>query len=225
MTGNAAAGFTEYLAGLISPRRRERMEQVLGHRTRWLTVVLEDVYQPHNASAVLRSCEALGLQDVHVIESRNRYQVNPQVDLGASRWLTVRRYPDLAGCVQALRERGYHLLAASPHEGGQEPEQVDVGQPLAILLGTEEEGLSPAAVAAADGSVRVPMYGFTESLNVSVCAALILRELSRRLRQEPVAWELTETERAELRLEWYRRSVRGAELLEARFRVDESGPV
>jgi tRNA (guanosine-2'-O-)-methyltransferase len=224
VTDGASAGFTEYLAGLISPHRRERVEQVLAHRTRWLTAVLEDVYQPHNASAVLRSCEALGLQDVHVIESRNRYQVNPQVDLGASRWLTVRRYPDLANCVQALRERGYRLLAASPHEDGQQPEQVEVSRPLAVLLGTEEEGLSPAAVAAADGCVRVPMYGFTESLNVSVCAALILRALSRRLRLEPTPWELTESERAELRLEWYRRSVRGADLLEARFREDEPDP-
>jgi tRNA (guanosine-2'-O-)-methyltransferase len=165
----------------------------------------------------------LGLQDIHVVEARNRYRTNPQVDLGASRWLTVHRHGSLSVCVACLRQQGYRLLAASPHGEGQTPEEVDITSPTAVLMGTEEQGLSPAALAAADGWVRVPMYGFTESLNVSVCAALILRELGRRLRQQPCLWPLSDPEQAALRLEWYRRSIRGADLIAARHAAAGGG--
>ncbi len=224
MTGSIDAGLEQYLAGFLTPERRARIEAVLGQRTRRLAVVLEDVFQAHNASAILRTCDALGLQDVHVVEARNRYRTNPQVDLGASRWLTVHRHASLDACLTALRQQGYRLLAASPHAQGQAPEEVDVTSPTAVLMGTEEQGLSSAALAAVDGCVRVPMYGFTESLNVSVCAALILRELGRRLRQQPSAWRLSGSEQAALRLEWYRRSIRGADLIVARRAADAAAP-
>ena len=193
------------------------MEQVLAFRTRYLTVVLGEVYQPHNASAVLRSCECFGVQDAHVIEGRNPYRVNPDVDMGASRWLTLFRYPDTGSCLAALRERGYRLVAATPRRDDILLEDLPVDHRTAILFGTEETGLSREALEAADGFVKIPMCGFTESLNLSVCAALILCELTRRLRASGLDWRLSEEEKQALRLEWYRRSVRGAELLEKRF--------
>ncbi|NKB71262.1 MAG: TrmH family RNA methyltransferase [Candidatus Latescibacteria bacterium] len=198
------------------------MEQVLSLRTRHLTVVLEDIYQPHNASAVLRSCECFGVQDVHVVENRNTYKVNPDVDQGASKWLDLIRYNDAdqdntRACLARLRSRGYRLVAATPHSDDQLLDEIEVEQPLALLLGTEEVGLSPNAMAEADAFVKVPMFGFTESFNISVCAALMLRELTAKIRRSDLDWRLTAAEKLDLRLQWYRRSLRRSQLLEERF--------
>ena len=211
---------TAYLGSFISAQRRERMEQVLAWRTRFLTVVLEDLYQPHNASAVLRSCDCFGVQDLHIIEDRNAYQVNSDIDVGASGWLTLHRYSDSDAALKRLKENGYRLIAATPHRDDCSLDELAVDAPLAVFFGTEELGLSERVLAAADEFVRVPMFGFTESFNISVCAALILRELTDRLRQRDGDWGLTEEEREVLRLTWYRRSVRGVEMIERRFREE-----
>ena len=208
---------TDYLGGFVSARRKRRMEEVLAWRTRFLTVVLENLYQPHNASAVLRSCDCFGVQDVHIVESRNTYQVNADIDVGASGWLTMHRYRDSTTALAALKAKGYRLVAATPHRGDCTLDELAVDKPLAVFFGTEELGLSEGMLDAADEYVQVPIYGFTESFNVSVCAALILRELTGRLRQETGGWELIEEEQAALRLEWYRHSVREVELVERRF--------
>jgi len=207
----------EYLAGFVSERRRGRMEGVLAQRTRLLTVVMEDIYQPHNASAVLRSCECFGVQDVHLIESENEYQVNPQIAVGSSRWLTLKRYADSPSCLAALKENGYRLVATTPHEDDCTLDELAVDGKIALLFGTEDEGLTEGTMATADQFVRIPMYGFTESFNVSVCAALILRELTGRLRKSGLDWGLVDVEKLDLRLEWYRKSVKSVELLEKRF--------
>ena len=208
---------TDYLAAFVSERRRGRMEEVLAERTRFIAVVLEDLFQPHNASAVLRSCDCFGVQDVHIVEGRNAYRVNADVDMGASGWLTMHRYGDMDAGLRALRQRGYRLVAATPHRDDCSLDDLPVDRPLAVLFGTEEAGLSDGALAAADEYVRVPMYGFSESFNISVCAALILRELTGRLRAAGGDWGLSAEEKAALRLEWYRRSVRGVAHVERRF--------
>lgn len=212
---------TAYLSGFVSARRRRRIEQVLAERTRWIALVLEDIYQPHNASAVLRSCDCFGVQDVHIIENRNEYNPSPQVDMGSSGWLSLTRYDEGADntetALASLKERGYQLVATTPHRDDCLLDDLAVDKPLALLFGTEDTGLSEKALAAADSFVRVPMYGFTESLNISVCAALMLRELTRKMRAENAAWPLSDRERAELRLAWYRRSIRAVELIEQRY--------
>lgn len=209
-----------YLGGFVSDQRKGRMEQVLASRTHYLTVVLEDIYQPHNASAVLRSCECFGVQDVHIIENRNTYKVNSDVDMGASRWLNLIRYQETDACLAALKKRGYRLVAATPHKEDCTLDELEIDTRTAVLFGTEELGLSEGALARTDRFVQIPMFGFTESLNISVCAALILSELTRKLRAADLEWELTKAEKLELRLEWYRGSVRGAELLEKRFMTE-----
>lgn len=207
----------EYLAGFVSQRRRERMEEVLAGRTRLLTVVMEEIYHPHNASAVLRSCECFGVQDVHVVASENEYQVNNQIAVGSSRWLTLKRYADSASCLAALRADGYRLVATTPHEEDCTLDELPVDGKIALLFGTEDEGLAEETLGAADRFVRIPIYGFTESFNVSVCTALILRELTGRMRTSGLDWGLTEGEKLDLRLAWYRKSVKSVELLEKRF--------
>ena len=215
----------EYLETFVSEHKKRRIDQVLAWRTRFLTVVLEDIYQPHNASAVLRSCECFGIQDVHIIENYNAYEVNPDVVLGATKWLSLERYREAdrdntRRCLTGLKEKGYQLVAATPHRNDCLLDELPVDQPLAVLFGTEEKGLSDYALKEADTYVKIPMFGFTESFNISVSAALVVRELSRRLRLEGVDWGLTSEEQDTLRLAWYRRIDRGSDLLESRYWQD-----
>jgi tRNA (guanosine-2'-O-)-methyltransferase len=218
----------EYLAGHLTDRRRQRMQGVLAQRTRWLTVVLEDIFQAHNASAVLRSCECFGVQDVHIIEDRNQYTISRDVALGASRWLNLARWRAAEGrtvddCCDELARRGYRLVAATARQDAVRLEDFDITSgPVAVMFGTELNGLTPAALARTTEAVHVPMYGFTESFNISVSAALILRELSARLRASQVAWPLGDEERQEVLLRWMRRSIKHSDELIERFLADES---
>jgi tRNA (guanosine-2'-O-)-methyltransferase len=216
-------GLLAHLTRFVSPRRRRRIEAVLAERTRLLTVVLEDVYQPHNASAVLRSCECFGVQDVHAVESTNPYEINDDIALGAAKWLTIRRHQDLGSCLSVLRAQAFRLVATTPHRADCTLDQLRVVGPTAFLLGTEEAGLSPEALAAADVRVRLPIFGFTESFNVSVCAALVLHDAVCKLRASGAAWKLPPTAAQALRLTWYRRSIRSVELIEERFRQEKLG--
>jgi tRNA (guanosine-2'-O-)-methyltransferase len=190
------------LAGVILPRRLERMEAVLARRTRRITVVFEDVYHPHNASAVMRTAECFGVQDVHVVEQEKRFRPSTDVVRGAARWLTLHRWRSFAGAATALRDGGFRIVATSVDPASVPLEEVDLGTPLALCFGTEELGLSAPALAEADLLVHVPMAGFTESLNVSVTAALCLRELTGRLRATREDWPLSTQQRDELRLTW-----------------------
>ena len=219
-----------YLAEFVSAHKKQRIEQVLGWRTRHLTLVLEDLYQPHNASAVLRSCDCFGVQDVHIIESRNPYTVNPDVALGASKWLTLIRHnqpgaDNTRACIETLRQRGYRIVAASPNQDDCLLDELPVQGRLAVMFGTEEEGLSPGAMEQADEYVKIPMYGFTPSFNISVSAALIMAELTGKIRTADLDWGLTEAEKLALRLNWYRETIRGSDLIEQRFWAErgESG--
>jgi tRNA (guanosine-2'-O-)-methyltransferase len=203
------------LAALVTPERLARMEAVLATRTRHLTVVFEDVYHPHNASAVLRTCECLGVQDVHIVEGQKRFRPNVEIVHGAARWLTLHRWRkpnghDVGSCLAALREQGYRVVATSPREDAVPLGEVPLEQPLAVCFGTEETGLTPDVLAAADLCVQVPMPGFTRSLNVSVTAALVLYDLTTRLRARDLPWPLPEAQRDALRLLWLADDSRGA---------------
>ena len=210
----------EHLATFVSQNKKEKIEWVLERRTRHLTIALEDVYQPYNASAVLRSCDCFGVQDVHIVEKRNVYRVSADVALGASQWLSLFHYSgaedNSAACIAALREKGYDLIAATPHAEDILLDDLAIEHPLAVFFGTEEEGLAEETLAQMDRCAKIPMFGFTESFNVSVSAALVLRQLPRRLRAG-IDWRLDEAEKLDLRLEWYRNVVRGSELIERRY--------
>ena len=215
-------GLIEHLSGFVSDARRERIDWVLERRTRCVTVLLEDVYQPHNASAVLRSCECFGVQDVHVFEGRNVYNPSPDVAMGAAQWLDLVKHNEssgetIAGCCEELRSKGYRVVAATPREEATGLDDLELSENLAIMLGTEEAGLSAAALAAADEHVRIPMQGFTESFNISVCAALMLHRVTGRMRGVRDDFGLSGEEKRELKLRWYRNSIKKVHLLEARY--------
>jgi tRNA (guanosine-2'-O-)-methyltransferase len=200
----------------VTPERWNRFTSIVEERTRYITVVGEDIYQPHNMSAVLRTCDCFGIQDVHIIENRNAFEVNPEVSLGATQWLNIERYnkPDLENsqrCIRQLRSAGYAIVATSPHVDGYTAACLPLDRPVAILMGTEGRGLSDYLLEEADMKLRIPMYGFTESYNLSVSAAMIVHRLSESLRASDVAWQLTEKERLETLGQWLVKSIKKGE--------------
>jgi len=217
MTSQEKRDLLGYLGTYITERRREKFEEVVRQRTRCLTIVLEDIYQPHNASAVLRTCDCFGIQDVHIIENRNKYEVNPDVALGSSKWLTISKYGsrenNTPACLSSLKEKGYRIIATTPHENDHSPETLPLEGKTALVFGTELEGLTPEAIAMADGFVKIPMFGFTESLNISVSAAILLRSLTERLHREVNSWRLDESEILDILLAWSMQSIKHSDML------------
>ncbi len=211
---------TDYLGQFLTAERRQRIEAVLTQRTRYLTVVLEDLHRPHNAGAVLRNCDSFGIQDVHIIENTTGFKTTPKVTRGCHQWLSLHRYSRQRGntltCLSRLRDAGYRLVATAPN-ASHSLHELSLDSPIALLFGNELEGLSTEALAQADLQVRLPMYGFSESFNVSVCTALGLQPLCHRLRSSDIAWQLSDPEKALLRAQWYRLSHRGWPQLEAQF--------
>ena len=210
-----------FLCSFISENKKNKFEEIILQRTRHITVVLEDIFQPHNASAVLRTCDCFGIQDVHIIENRNKYEINPDVALGSSKWLSLYTYHaaiyNTVECIQQLKDSGYRIIATTPLKDDHTPESLPVDNKIALVFGTELEGLSPQAKAMADGFVKIPMYGFTESLNISVSAALLVRSLIERLHNSEIPWQLSESESLDIRISWAKSVVKKADLLEKEF--------
>jgi tRNA (guanosine-2'-O-)-methyltransferase len=211
-----------YFETFITERRKKLFDTIINFRTRFITVVLEDIFQAHNASAVLRSCDCFGIQDVHILENRNEYDVNPDIALGADKWLNLIKHKyskaKLHITINSLRERGYRIVATTPHEPNTELEQFNLNLgPVALLFGTELEGLTDNIKKEADEFLKIPMYGFTESLNISVSAAIILQFLTTRLHQSNINWQLNEDEKKEIKLGWLRKSIKNSKTIERAF--------
>lgn len=215
---------SEYLQQFLTPQRRAKFAEVLANRTRKLTVVVFDLFQEHNASAILRTCEAFGIQDVHIVESENRFRPKRDIAMGTERWLTLHRYQgtdSLQSCLRHLQSRGFRIAATVLDDRSQCVTDLTVSaeHPLALVFGTEKHGLPQMAIEMADLLVKVPMFGFVESFNVSVATALSLQALTQRLRSGN-DWELTDQEQADLLLDWTRKTVPNCEAIELRFRQD-----
>jgi tRNA (guanosine-2'-O-)-methyltransferase len=219
---NKKKALLDFLLGFISDNKRNKFDAIIANRTRYLTVVLEDIYQPHNASAVLRSCDCFGIQDVHIIENENPYEVNPDVALGSSKWLDLIKYNttknNTPAALAALKAKGYRIVATTPHKNDVELQNLDLAKgPVALLFGTELRGLSQESLDLADEYVKIPMHGFTESFNISVSAALCLFYLSDKLRKSELAWRLSEEEQVDVKTEWCRRVIKMSAELEEKF--------
>ena len=209
-----------YLEGFISEARRQRFLTVLQHRTRFLTLAMEDVFQLHNASAVIRTCEVFGLQDLHLVEARFAKRLDRKISLGAQQWVDVHKYSNSAQCISALREKGYAIVAATPVASGVSLETFRPERPSALFFGTEKEGLSSTVLQQADTQLRIPMTGFTESLNISVSVGIVLYQLTTSLRQSGLEWRLSEAEILEKRLDWTKKSIRSVREILKRFEAE-----
>lgn len=212
----------DYLYQFISDERKAKFDEVLNFRTRHITIALEDIYQPHNASAVLRSCDIFGIQDIHIIENKNAYTVSRDVALGSPKWLNLVKYNktgtnNTLSCIHTLKEKGYTIVATTPNTNDCTIEHLPIEKPLALFFGTELTGISEDVKQHADEFVKIPMFGFTESFNISVSAALCLHAITTRLHHSDLNWHLTTNEKEEITLQWLRNTIKKVDLIENDF--------
>lgn len=211
------------LLGFQLEERTRRLFQSLHERTRYISVVLEDIFHSHNANAVIRSCECYGIQDVYVIENKYRFAISRSVNRGSVKWVDLHRFDEkqqdnTRACMAKLREKGFLVAAASPHNSNTDLYSIPLDRPVALMFGREKEGLSETALSEADVRLRIPMYGFTESLNISVAAAIAVQHLSYRLRQsEGIQWKLSTSEQEQLLYRWLKSDYKAFDLLEQKL--------
>jgi tRNA (guanosine-2'-O-)-methyltransferase len=206
-----------YLTEFISPKRKERFDEVMKHRMSHLQIVVEDLYQAHNASAVLRSCDCFGVQYVHFIENKNPMKVNNDVALGAEGWVSITKHNgaenNTRACLQKLKDEGFRIVATTPHKNDRTIDQLPVDKKIALVFGTELDGITQDVIDMADEFVKIPMYGFTESFNISVSAALCMYELTTRIRESVPDCYLSEVERTDIYLDWLMNSIQKSDLI------------
>ena len=211
-----------HLSTFVTPQRLQLFDQIIENRTNHIAVVLEDIFQPQNASAVLRTCDCFGIQNIHIIENRNEFKVDREVAMGSSKWLTLHKYrykkENSLRTLRSLKKNGYRIVATSPHHTDQELQDFDVTtKKTALVFGSELPGISAVVMQEADEFLKIPMYGFTESFNISVSAAIILHHLTLNLRNSNTAWHLTDEEKIQLKIQWLRNSIKSSKLIEKRF--------
>lgn len=212
----------EYLQNFVTGRRIELFDRILDMRTKFITLALEDIYQSNNASAVLRTCDCFGIQDVHVIENRNEYLLNTEVSLGAEKWLDIYKYSseehNSLSALKNLKEQGYRIVATTPHRDDVLLRDFDIEKgKVAVFFGTELSGLSDSILQNADEFLKIPIYGFSESYNISVSAALILQVLVHKLHNSEINWKISTEEKNRIKLEWLRKTIKKADLIEKKF--------
>ncbi|EZH71474.1 rRNA methyltransferase [Aquimarina atlantica] len=211
----------EYLESFLTPRRQGLNTKVLERRTNHFTVAVEDVYQLHNTSAVIRSCDVFGIQNVHVIEEVNAKRIDREIAMGAQKWVDINRYSTTKECLATLQKKGYQIVATTPHDDSKVLQDFDIEKPAAFFFGREQQGLSDQVLEAADAKLHIPMVGFTESLNISVSAAIILQHVTTKLKETNINWQLSEEEKLEKRMEWAKKVIKSHEQIIARYHKNE----
>ena len=206
-----------YLEEIISEKRKERFTEILNERTDYITVAVEDVFQMHNTSAVVRSCESFGVQTAHLIEGKYGQRLDEEIAMGAQKWVDIKRYKDSKAVIDSLRRQGYKIVATSPHADSSLLQNFEINSKTALFFGTENKGLSDYVLENADSHLKIPMVGFTESLNISVSAAIILQHLTTKLKASDIDWRLTEVEKLERRLDWTKKSIKSIDDILERY--------
>ena len=210
------------LIQLVSEHKRELFDEIATQRTDYINVVIENLYKEHNASAVLRTCDCYGIKKLHVIENENQYKVNRDIALGAGKWVDVETHalgkPPALECIKTLKQRGYKIIATTPHTDEFDIYNLPIDEPMAFFFGTEFSGLSDAVLEQCDMRVKVPMYGFTESFNISVSAAILLSALRKRLNDSSFIWKLSEEDQITLKTEWCIKNLSRGKEIESEIR-------
>lgn len=210
----------EYFEGYLTDKRKALFKSVLEQRTRHFAVVLEDIFQPHNASAVVRSCDIFGVQDVYAIENTYVNKVSRHVAKGSQKWLNFHRYKkdgnNTKDCLDDLKSKGYQIIGTTPHTDKLLPD-FDITKKSAFVFGEESEGISDYVKENADGFLKIPMVGFTESLNISVAAAIILQDVTSKLRKTDIDWQLSEKEKTELYFNWVKKTIKNVDKIESHY--------
>jgi len=209
--------YLNFLENMLTDNRKDKFLKILENRTNHFTVVVEDVFQMHNTSAVMRSCEVFGIQELSIIEQRYGKTIDKEIAMGAQKWVDITSFDDVQTCINTIKEKGYQLIATTPHENDCLLDDFDITKPSALFFGTERDGLSAEILEQADGFLKIPMVGFTESLNISVSAAIIIQNLMSRLRKSNIKWQLTQEEMLEKRLTWTKNSIKDIKRIEERY--------
>ncbi len=207
----------DYLEGFMTPERKARFIEILEERTKYITVAIEDVYQMHNASAVIRSCEVFGIQEAHLIESKYGKRLDSKIAMGADKWVDVFRYETTKDCMALLKAKGYKIVATTPHSDDCLLDDFKIDGKIALFFGTERDGLSQEVLSEADAFLKIPMSGFTESLNISVAAAIILQRLTNQLKKRNLPWRLTDDERLNKQIDWSKKTIQSIDDVLARY--------
>ncbi|RIV68442.1 TrmH family RNA methyltransferase [Flagellimonas aequoris] len=210
----------DYLEGYLTEERKQRFLEVLQLRTKHITVAIEDVFQMHNTSAIIRSCDVFGVQEVHVVEDRFAKKLDKNIAMGAEKWVDVHKYRNTSDCITTLKQQGYQIIATTPHEDSTLLPDFFPEKKSALFFGTEKEGLSEVVMRQADACLKIPMVGFSESLNVSVAAAIIIQDVAHKVRASQLDWRLTETEILEKRMNWTQKSIQHVKGIIKRYYAD-----
>lgn len=209
------------LYDLVIDEKIKMFNKHAANRTNHLTVVLENIYQEHNASAVLRTCDCFGIQNLHAIEKNNKYTVQRDIARGAGQWVDLTNYSSASptkDCLETLKNKGYVIIATTPHENEVNLKELPLDQPMAFVFGTEKEGISQEVKDNADYFVKIPMYGFTESFNISVSVALILQYMRNKLMDNEIPFLLSEAEQTKVKIKWCTKILKDGAKVEAEIR-------
>ena len=206
-----------HLESYLTAKRLQRFNSVLDQRTKHFTVATEDVYQLHNTSAVIRSCDVFGVQEVNIVEEVNTKRIDREIAMGAQKWVDLNRFHSVKDCISNLKAKGYQIVATTPHAEDCDLYDFDVTKKSCFFFGRETEGLSDEVIQQADCFLKIPMVGFTESLNISVSAAIILQHATSKLKKTEIDWQLTEEEKLEKRLDWCKKTIKSYDEIVERF--------
>jgi tRNA (guanosine-2'-O-)-methyltransferase len=222
LDNNIKNELVNHLYGYISENKRNLIEKISACRTRFLTLVLEDIEESKDASAVIRTCDIFGIQEINIVENNNRYRINPDVTMGSSKWVDIINYKKPAvnntlDCIAGLKSRGYSIIAMTPAPSSKSLEDLQINNKMALMFGSEENGLSETALNEADLMVKIPSYGFTESYTISVSAAIAVHYLRGKLLKKGIQLYLSGDELLDLKLKWIKKVIKKGEMLEKKF--------
>lgn len=219
------SNLVDYLSQFAHENRVTLFNQKIKERTNFVTLVLEDIYHAQNTSAAIRTCDCFGIQKMHVIENRNEFNVHTGITLGSANWIDIERYKktknNTRSALRKLKKEGYKIVATTPLPNTKSLYEIELDKPIALVLGNEAEGISDVVKEEADEFITIPMYGFTESFNISVSAAICLSELTTKMREKEVDWQLTDNEQERVLLKWLKQSIKKGEKIAEDFEAKQ----
>ena len=209
----------EYLKEFVVDKRKILFEEKIQQRTKYITVVLENIFQGRNISASIRSADCFGIQDVYIIENDNIFNDDSEVSMGAEKWITTKRFNkqklNSIEAIKNLKAEGFQVVATTPHNTDCALYDLDVTKKkTALIFGSEVNGCSQETLELADKRMKIPIYGFTESFNISVSVSLCLQHLTYKMRNSNIDWELSDIEKDEVLLQWLRNSIKSSTQIE-----------
>jgi tRNA (guanosine-2'-O-)-methyltransferase len=212
----------EYLCSYLTENKKTKIEQISANRSNYLTIALEDINEPKDASAVIRTCECFGIQEINIIENQNRYKINPDVTMGSSKWTNINHFKKSEQnnskiCLQNLRVKGYKIVGMVNNEIGTPIEKIPLDKKYAFVFADEGKDLSEYVVDNSDFTARVSTYGFTGSFNLSAYVAVVIHNFTTRLNQSQIGWKLNNEEILDLKIKWVKKVLKSSELLEKKF--------